>query len=121
MSALITQPPFNTIFNNESDQKFNDELLEHGLFDMDNEVTELYSRDFWQDDFEVFIITRNNNEDFKDIIHQRPLSSIEGYWYGDQAIADAYAIFENTKNALMLKDETVRIYFIIRCTSINKI
>lgn len=121
MSALNIQPPFNTIFSNESDQKFNDELLEHGLYDMDNEVPELYSREFWQDDFEVFIISRHNNESFKEIINKRPLTYIDGYWYGDQAITDAYAIFENTKNALKISNETVRLYFIIRSTSTNMV
>lgn len=94
-NASLVKVPFKII-----NDTFEKAILSYRYLKMDNEDNNnSYNRQFWYEtDFEVFIIERIDNENFEQTIQRKPLESIEGIWYGDQAIIDAYEVFNITRN-----------------------
>lgn len=109
-NASVVKAPFKIV-----NEPFEQAILLHGYFNMDNEDNyNLYNRQFWYEtDFEVFIVERQNDETFEQAILRNPLESIEGIWYGDQAILDAYEVFNITRNSYK-HIEGIKLYFIIK-------
>lgn len=81
------------------EQQLNAQLLAFNLINIDFvDWNDGYTRDYWYEDFDVFIIKLLPNETINALLNRQSLDSIPGYWYGDQAIIDAQEIFERTRN-----------------------
>jgi hypothetical protein len=81
------------------EQQLNAQLLAFNLINVDFvDWNDGYTRDYWYEDFDVFIIKLLPNETINALLNRQSLDSIPGYWYGDQAIIDAQEIFERTRN-----------------------
>jgi hypothetical protein len=81
------------------EQQLNAQLLAFNLINIDFvDWNDGYTRDYWYEDFDVFIIKLLPNETINALLNRQSLDSIPGYWYGDQAIKDAQEIFERTRN-----------------------
>lgn len=81
------------------EQQLNAQLLAFNLINVDFvDWNDGYTREYWYEDFNVFIIKLLPNETINALLNRQSLDSIPGYWYGDQAIIDAQEIFERTRN-----------------------
>lgn len=81
------------------EQQLNAQLLAFNLINVDFiDWNDGYTREYWYEDFDVFIIKLLPNETINALLNRQSLDSIPGYWHGDQAIIDAQEIFERTRN-----------------------
>lgn len=77
--------------------QLNSEALAKGFINTDCIDDQKYSRSFWLADFEVFIAECGNATEFHELLDNGKLVQIKGYFFGDQPVIDAQAIFEETR------------------------
>lgn len=116
MTNKAITPPFRFLSVSQDDYQFYLDVLSNGFFDMlhlDQSIEEGQEA-FWEADFEIFIVERKNKQPFSEILARETWRTIEGIWYGEASVLDAYTVFEETSHYYRIAGVGIDLVFLIK-------